>query len=226
MIDGSRKAAQLQCFSYLNHGRRGSCTIGSGTTLTTSTKIRSGQGTHGAHATRPCYVHEVAAELTRRELRGRTKRFPWRAVTGAGRALFYIVMTGLIVIAVFVLFASLADASKALVWGTYSETSREYHLRGGWHSTGDWQSDDGSMTLTDVTLSGDVRENGTVRAAYRPGATLGSDVVYTEVWSGAGVWVSLLMLAVLLFTLARQAFEWGNVPRCRRMTRGPVSMST
>jgi hypothetical protein len=159
--------------------------------------------------------------MSRRERRGRNRPSLFGVVTSIGKAVFYGLM-GLLAIAMVVLVVLVAaDSSARIVWGTYTETSRDYNLRGGWSSTGNWQSDDQTLVLTDIRLSGEVGPDGTARAGYRPDAAIGDEVVYTAVWVDSGVWVGLAVLGAIMCLIARQANEWGHWPRRRRRVANP-----
>jgi len=159
--------------------------------------------------------------MTRRERWGRNRPSLFGVVSTIGKSVFYGLMALVAMAMVVVVALSIADSTARVVWGTYTETSREYNFRGGWASTGDWLSDDETLVLSDVRLSGEVGPDGTARAGYRLGATIGDEVVYTEIWVDSGVWVGLAVLGATLFGIARQAHEWGHWPRRRRRAANP-----
>ncbi len=159
--------------------------------------------------------------ITRKERWGRRRRSPLRTLSRVGKSLFYGVMAVLAIVMAIVVGTAAVDASSEVVWGTFTESSREYQVRGGWVITGSWQSDDGSLVLSSVRLSGDIGTDGTARAGYRPDAVLGNEVVYTDLWADSGVLVSLAVLGAIIFTVVRQAFEWGDWP-----SRARVKMAT
>lgn len=62
------------------------------------------------------------------------------------------------------------------------------------HDSRAWFSSDGRVVKADVVLDGDTDEDGTTRAAYRPGGAMDADdFVHTERWVNAGLWMPWLM---------------------------------
>jgi len=106
-----------------------------------------------------------------------------------GRLASYV---GLLLLSLFFVVIGVAtahDRGEPRVWGTFVEESREYGGRGGEHIIGRWASDDGQLTLDDVTLNGSTDPSGRAAAYAQPRAYLGSDTVS----DGSYDWVSVIL---------------------------------
>lgn len=93
--------------------------------------------------------------------------------------------------------AEFLDRDLPTQWGTFTEQSRECQNGPRYSSCtihGQWLSHDGRVVKADVVLDGDTDEDGTARAAYRPGGAMDvDDIVHTERWVNAGLWMPWLM---------------------------------
>lgn len=109
--------------------------------------------------------------------------------------------------------ASIVDAQKPVLWGTFVETTCVARRRWGCTSHGVWISDAGA-TRTEMRLDGQVDADGTVRAAFRPDALLGdSNLVHTELWLNAGVVGGGVLFLIMVAVLFGYAYIWGDLNR-------------
>ena len=109
--------------------------------------------------------------------------------------------------------AAVVDASRPMMWGTFSGESCIPTVRG-CSNVGSWVSDDGEVRLDDVRLDGSRSPVDSVRAAYRVGATLGGDtIVHTAEWIVGAPWAPWLLAVVCAVNTVVQIRRLGPARR-------------
>ena len=138
-----------------------------------------------------------------------------------GQLAAYVALLLLAVFFVCIGVAAGHDRGEPRVWGVFVEESREVGGRGGDHVLGRWVSDDGRLTLEDVTLNGTTDPSGRAAAYAQPSAYLGSDTVS----DGSYDWVSVVLppafVVLSLAFLAGHAWASGDLPAVRSRFRRP-----
>ncbi|WZH37672.1 MAG: hypothetical protein PIR02_03170 [Microbacterium enclense] len=139
----------------------------------------------------------------------------------AGRIAISIALSALAVALTALLIASLIDLGQPQIWGTFTQTGCEKRPRGGCRPYGTWVSDDDLIVKEHVYLNGGTDGFGRARAAFRPNALLGSDVVDVAAVTGAMPLLIGVALAGCLVSLQRAAASWEYLrlkhgPRMRR----------
>lgn len=108
------------------------------------------------------------------------------------------------------------DNSQPVTWGRFTETST---VCDGWGRgrtctiSGDWISDDGSISRRSVQLNGDVEPGETVAAGYRASGLINdidNNLVHSGRYIHSGPWISLLGGG---FSFAAGAFYWRRYHR-------------
>ncbi len=125
-------------------------------------------------------------------------------------------MVPLLAALVALTIVSTADLRQPVYWGTFTESDCEPKSRGGCRSIGIWVSDDQTIVKEQIYLDGWVEADGTVRAAYRPTGIISDEsnnIVHTALWIGAGPWVCLFAMGVLIFRVLAQASDLGALER-------------
>ena len=134
-----------------------------------------------------------------------------------GQIVFYVVTGVLAVALAALLIASLIDLGRPRIWGTFTQVGCEERRRAGCRPFGTWISDDGTIVEQHVYLNGWTDSTGRTRAAFRPGALLGENVVDVPVLTGAMPVLLIVVLVWLLVVALRRAASWGDIvlPRSR-----------
>jgi len=126
------------------------------------------------------------------------------------RVLFFVIMSGLLLISAGLGVAGIIDADQPTYWGEFTEESCVEGGRFGCRSIGTWVSDDGTIRLEGVYLDGKPDSGGTVSAQYQPAGVL-NDADNNIVRASTGValepvlpWILAALAASFLFLYGRK----------------------
>ncbi|WP_141933416.1 hypothetical protein [Microbacterium sp. SLBN-146] len=161
------------------------------------------------------------AEYDRYMERQNRRRAWWRRF---GQLAFYVIGSGLALVFAALLVAGVLDLGQPRIWGTFTQTDCEPRWRGGCRPVGTWVSDDGNIVKSGVYLDGWTDDTGTARAGYQPTAIISDEannIVHTPMWTGAGAWLTGLVLLWCVGYMLFKAASWGDItlPSRRRARR-------
>ncbi|RLP76398.1 hypothetical protein D9V32_05885 [Mycetocola tolaasinivorans] len=132
----------------------------------------------------------------------------------AGHSIFFLVMGVVTLVAVVLGIGGIVSAQEPQLWGTFTQTSQECMKavpESRCSNFGNWVSDDGSTTLTDVRLDGTVNEGGTARTSYRPGGFNNDEdnnIVHVE-WTSSGfIWFPWILVILSVGSCLYYAKKW------------------